>query len=95
LSDVASPKLVRDALARTLGDPSLDLAYWLPEKSTFVDGNGKSVTLAEGDGRAVLELPGVAALSYDASLRDDAALVAASGAADAAGCTRRAHHTRA
>lgn len=81
LSDVASPKLVRDALARTLGDPSLDLAYWLPEQSAFVDGNGKPVTLGKGDGRAVLELPGVAALSYDSSLRDDPALVAAAGAA--------------
>jgi Bacterial regulatory proteins, luxR family len=81
LSDVASPSIVRDALARSLGDPSLELAYWLPEKSTFVDGNGKPITLAEGDGRAVLELPGVAALSYDSSLQDDPALVAAAGAA--------------
>ena len=81
LSDVASPKLVRDALARRLSDPSLELAYWLPEKGTFVDGSGKPVTLAEGDGRAVLELPGVAALSYDSSLQDDPALVGAAGAA--------------
>jgi DNA-binding CsgD family transcriptional regulator len=80
LSDVASPKLVRDALARTLGDPSLELVYWLPEKNTFIDGSGKPVTLAEGNGRAVLELPGVAALSYDSSLQDDPALVAAVGA---------------
>jgi DNA-binding CsgD family transcriptional regulator len=81
LSGVASPKLVRDALARTLGDPSLELAYWVPEKNTFVDGGGLTVTPAEGNGRAVLELPGVAALSYDCSLQDDPALVAAAGAA--------------
>jgi DNA-binding CsgD family transcriptional regulator len=81
LSDVASPKLVRDALARTLGDPSLELAYWLPEKNTFVDGEGQPVTPAEGDGRGVLELPGIAALTYDSSLQDDPALVTAAGAA--------------
>jgi DNA-binding CsgD family transcriptional regulator len=81
LSDVASPSLVRDALARTLGDPSLELAYWLPDRGTFVDGGGKPLTLPEGDGRAVLELPGIAKLSYDSSLQEDPALVAAAGAA--------------
>jgi DNA-binding CsgD family transcriptional regulator len=40
-----------------------------------------AATPAEGNGRAVLELPGVAALSYDCSLQDDPALVAAAGAA--------------
>jgi hypothetical protein len=81
LSDVASPRLVQDALARTLGDPSLELAYWLPGTNSFVDGSGKPVTPSQGDGRAVLELSGVAALSYDSSLQDDPALVAAAGAA--------------
>lgn len=81
LGDVASPGLVQQALAHALGDPSLELAYWLPEKKTFVDGTGKPVTPCEGDGRAVLELSGVAALSYDSSLQNDPALVAAAGAA--------------
>lgn len=81
LGDVASPSLVRDALARNLGDPSLELAYWLPDKGTFVDGGGKPVTLPEGDGRPMLELPGIAVLSYDSSLQEDPALVAAAGAA--------------
>jgi DNA-binding NarL/FixJ family response regulator len=81
LSDIASPSLVREALARTLGDPSLELAFWLPEKSVYVDASGKHVSPAEGDGRAVLELSGIAALSYDSSLQEDPALVAAAGAA--------------
>src|SRR6266542_3654333 len=35
------PGAVRDALARTLGDPSLELALWLPERGTYVDAGGR------------------------------------------------------
>jgi hypothetical protein len=34
------PGSVRDALARTLGDPSLELALWLPERGSYVDSRG-------------------------------------------------------
>jgi hypothetical protein len=81
LSEVGSPAQVRDALARTLGDPSLELAFWLPGKKRYVDPNGKPVTLPRGDGRAVTELPGVAALIYDSSLLESPALVQSAGAA--------------
>ena len=81
LAEVASPAQVRDALARTLGDPSLELAYWLPDKARYVDANGKTVTLPAKNGRAVTELPGVAALVYDSSLLEDPALVQSAGAA--------------
>jgi DNA-binding CsgD family transcriptional regulator len=81
LGDVASAAEVRDALARTLGDPSLELAFWLPEKTRYVDLNGQAMTLPKEDGRAVTELDGVAALIYDASLLEDPALVRSAGAA--------------
>jgi DNA-binding CsgD family transcriptional regulator len=81
LSEVTSPASVRDALARALGDPSLEIALWLPQKERWVDPVGAPVTLPDGDGRAVTMLEGVAALIYDPSLLEDPALVEAAGAA--------------
>ena len=81
LGDVASAAGVRDALARTLGDPSLELAFWLPGKRRYVDLNGKPMSLPKDDDRAVTELEGVAALVYDSSLLEDPGLVRSAGAA--------------
>jgi DNA-binding CsgD family transcriptional regulator len=75
----ASPAQVRDALARSLGDPSLELAFWLPERSRYVDASGRPVELPSD--RAVTELDGVAALVYDPALLEDPELVRAAGAA--------------
>jgi hypothetical protein len=36
------PRL-RDLLAQTLHDPSVELAYWLPEKHSFVDVQGRPI----------------------------------------------------
>jgi signal transduction histidine kinase len=79
---------LRDALAKALGDPSLELAYWVPEAGEYVDFDGKPVSLANGDpNRAVTEVRHedrlVAALEHDASLLDDPALVDGVGAAAA------------
>ena len=44
---------IREALARALGDPALELAYWLPEFGTYADADGRSVDLDDlRDGRA-------------------------------------------
>jgi len=48
----ARPGDVRAALARTLGDPSLELGLWLPERGTFVDEQGEVVDV-DAPGRAV------------------------------------------
>jgi signal transduction histidine kinase len=82
--DPAPPDL-RDALADTLRDPSLDLAYWLPDFQTYVDLQGRPVqlpndpdrtaTLIERDGRHV------AALLHDPALDDERPLLEAAGAA--------------
>ncbi len=41
---------LRQALARTLGDSSLELAFWFPAERCYVDGDGAPVRLPEGDG---------------------------------------------
>ena len=81
-----APADLRDALARALGDPSLTLAYWLPEYDSWADPNGRPVELPEpGSGRAttLIDSDGahVAALVYDASLHQEPELLAAVSAA--------------
>ena len=80
------PGSVRDALARTLGDPSLEVALWLPERNAYVDGEGRQLALpAAGSDRAVTTLgpasSPVAALVHDATLLQRRALLEAAGAA--------------
>ncbi len=76
---------VRDAIARTLGDTSLELAFWLPEGERYVDPDGTAFDPEEDAGRAVtlLEHDGtrLAALVHDPALLDDPELVQAVGAA--------------
>jgi hypothetical protein len=47
-----APADLRDALARALRDPSLLLAYWLPEYGSWADVDGREVQLPRGRGRA-------------------------------------------
>jgi signal transduction histidine kinase len=77
---------LRAALARALRDPSLTLAYWLPEFESWVDGDGRRVALPErGAARAttMIDRDGapVAALVHDGSLRDEVELLEAVSAA--------------
>jgi hypothetical protein len=81
LSAASSPASVRDALSRTLGDPSLELAFWRAEGERYVDLAGRPFALPASDGRAVTLLEGLAAMIYDPSLLEDAALVEQAGAA--------------
>ena len=80
------PDGLRDALAHGLGDPTLEVAFWLPERETFVDGSGEPVELpADGGPRAMtrLEHDGepLAVLIHDASLLEEPALIEAVAAA--------------
>ncbi|HEV3376424.1 MAG TPA: sensor histidine kinase, partial [Thermoleophilaceae bacterium] len=66
---------LRDELARALGDPTLELFYWLPDDERFVDARGRSVELpAPGSGRGVtrVEREGrlVAMIVHDALVID-------------------------
>ncbi len=80
LRDTTSPTALRDALATTLGDPSLTLLYWLPEYNAWADAEGRPAALpADGDARAtkLVERGGehVAALIHDESLLDEPELI--------------------
>lgn len=79
---------VRDALAEALGDPTLQLAYWVPDRDDYVDTegqpmcvdptpNGKIATVIEHEGRRV------AAILHDATLAEEHDLVQTVGAAAA------------
>jgi signal transduction histidine kinase len=85
LGDAASPTDVRAALARTLGDPSLDVAFWLPKQGLYVDLQGRPFDLPSGGDRAITMFDAqherLAALLYDPSLLEDPDLVRAAGAA--------------
>jgi signal transduction histidine kinase len=79
---------VRELLAESLGDRTLSVAYWLPERQIFVDELGHKVRMPEpGSGRAwtAVERDGrrVAAIVHDAELATGPELVnaAAAGAA--------------
>jgi signal transduction histidine kinase len=81
-----APEQLRDALARALRDPSLSLAFWLPEFGVWADENGKEMTLpGPGSGRSAtpIEREGqpVAALIHDPSLDDEQELLDAVSAA--------------
>jgi signal transduction histidine kinase len=85
LSRDREPEHLRAALARALGDPSLRLAYWLPEFETYADLEGRPLELP-ADERLVTRMVDrsgtpVAALLHDPSLRDEPALLDAVGAA--------------
>jgi signal transduction histidine kinase len=82
--DPAPPDL-RDALASALRDPSLDLAYWLPDFQTYVDLRGRPVKLPDDPDRTatLIERDGrhVAALLHDRALGGERQLLEAAGAA--------------
>jgi signal transduction histidine kinase len=79
---------VREMLAESLGDRTLAIAYWLPDREIFVDDAGRPVALPEaGSGRAwtAVERDGrrVAAILHDAELDTGPELVNAAAAAAA------------
>ena len=84
LSDAPATGELRDALARALGDPSLELAYPLGS-DRHVDAHGRPVELQDTDGRVVTPLvrggAPVALLIHKADLRDDPGLLEDVGAA--------------
>jgi signal transduction histidine kinase len=85
LNALPPPGTVRDAIARALGDPSVELAFWLQDEQRYVDSNGSAYALDVPPGRAVSHLDRdgrrMAALVHDAALSDDPDLLNAVGAA--------------
>ncbi len=73
---------LRDELARALGDPSLQVGYWVPQQAGFVDsdgrpipvpdqGSGRSMTMVQRDGQPL------AVLVHDPAVLGDPGLVQA------------------
>jgi signal transduction histidine kinase len=81
-----APADLRDGLRRALRDPSLTLAYWLPDFGSYVDLDGRAVELPEPDSRRATTLidrggTRVAALLHDPALNDEPELLDAVTAA--------------
>jgi signal transduction histidine kinase len=77
---------VRELLAESLGDHSVAIAYWLPDREMFVDETGRRVDLphpASGRTWTAVERDGrpVAAIVHDAALDTTSELVQAAAAA--------------
>ena len=73
---------VRGQLSRALGDPSLEIGYWLPDRAVFVDAEGRVLALPDaGSGRSVtvVEREGqpVAVLVHDPAVLEDPGLLEA------------------
>jgi signal transduction histidine kinase len=83
-----APADLRDALARALSDPSLELVYWLPEFGSYASLEGHEVDLRDlGAGRAVTTIDQgglhVAALLHERALKEEPELLDAATAAAA------------
>jgi signal transduction histidine kinase len=81
-----APVDLRDALARALRDPSLALAYWLPEFGAYADLDGEPVQLPPPESRratTMIDRDGgrVAAMIHDPALNDEPELLEAATAA--------------
>src|SRR5262249_10287940 len=85
---------LRDELARALGDPSLQVGYWLSESAAFVDaaghrlavpgpGSGRSATMVERDGQPLAVLVHDPAVLGDPGLAGAVSSAAALAAANA------------
>lgn len=88
LDEARATGALRDALARALGDPSLAVAYWLPDEQRYVDIEGRPVELP-GDGEGMTativerDRLQIAALIHDPALGEDPELLRSVSAAAA------------
>ncbi len=82
--DVA-PEHLRGAFARALHDPSVTVAFWLPEYDAYADADGQPVEIEPGPGRAVTPIDRdgkrIAVLEHDDALLADRGLLDAVTAA--------------
>jgi signal transduction histidine kinase len=80
--DHAGPGGAREALARAIGDPTLELALWLPEHGVWADEHGREVELPRARDRAVTYVGDrLAAIVHDPIFLDQPAMLEAAGSA--------------
>ena len=80
LGERADAGTLRDRLASALGDPTLEVGYWLAEAGGFHDDAGRPIALhGAAEGRAMTRIDGddgpVALLVHERSLLDDPRLI--------------------
>jgi len=79
LEATSEPADLRDALADALGDPSLEVCFWLPDRGGYVDSEGRGVPPPDPDRREVTLVARhgqpLAALVHDPSLAEQRPLV--------------------
>ena len=72
---------LRDRLATTLGDPTLQLGYWIDDLARYVNDAGRPIELDASGGRTVTAIESggerIAALAHDPDALGDPGLVAA------------------
>jgi signal transduction histidine kinase len=86
LGDLPQEGSLRDRLAYALGDSTLVVGYWLPERSGYVDDQGQQIELPEtGSGRETTRVAQgdepVAVLVHDPAALEDPALLESVAAA--------------
>ena len=86
LRDSADAQKLQEAVARTLRDPSLELAFWNPGVGLYVDAEGRPIELPEAGGaRMVTLIEGpdgpLGALVHDRLLEEEPKLLASVSAA--------------
>jgi signal transduction histidine kinase len=86
LGSATSPSGIREPLAKALGDPSLEVAFWIPAGGGYVDAEGHEIELSTTDPRRVVSVlrhhsQPIAALSYDSSLIEEQTFLDAAAAA--------------
>ena len=79
LGEAPPPGKLRETLAGVLGDPALDVAYWLPRSQRFVDASGRARSApVAGQGRALTPIlregRTVAVVIHDAATVDGSRL---------------------
>jgi len=99
LGQAPSAGKLRDVLARTLKDPSLQVAFRVPDTERYVDAEGDPVQLPGRDSRrmvTLVEREGVplAAMIHDPALADERELVQAAAAAARLGLENEQLHAQ-
>jgi signal transduction histidine kinase len=82
----SDPETLRDALARAIGDPSLEVGYWSADAGSFIDSDGRTLSLpdrASERSATLVEREGepLAAIVHDPAVLDDPELLEAVRAA--------------
>ncbi|HEV3471705.1 MAG TPA: histidine kinase [Actinomycetota bacterium] len=86
LGDLPTPERLRDALRKTLGDPSLQVGIWVPEAKRYLGADGRTLIEPAADDNRVATLlernaEPLAMIVHDEALLEDPGLVSAVTAA--------------